>query len=106
MFKKTADLAEVGSPKYEAILKMPEDFTQQIGNGSLVIEMDVDMREDDEVNYVMNYKLNKEMERQNYNLWYSRNIVLKNQKCITDNIIHDIKAISEKILKFQQCCEV
>ena len=37
--------------KYTAILTIPEDLQQKLGDKSLVIEVDVDMREEDEVNY-------------------------------------------------------
>ena len=39
--------------------------------------------------------------RQNYCLWYSRNLFLKKTKMNYWFIIHDTKEISEKILKFQ-----
>ena len=47
--------------KYKAILTKPEDLPQKFGKGSLVIEVDVDMKEGDEVNYaMMKYKLYRE----------------------------------------------
>ena len=55
-----SSLVEPVDHKYKAVLTIPEDFPQKIGNGSLVIELDIDVREDDEVNYVtMNYKLQR-----------------------------------------------
>ena len=42
---------------YSSILKIPEGFQGDIGNDTLVIELNVEMRDEDEVAWSMSYKL-------------------------------------------------